>query len=54
MNYYFIALALFTLFTISYIAVNDDGNFAGIATYMSIVVNLIIWGVSLVVYLIMR
>lgn len=54
MIYYFIVLALCTLLSISYIAANDDGNFAGIATYISIVVNLMIWGASLIVYFIMK
>lgn len=34
--------------------VNDDGNFAGIETAITIMFFLMIWGASLIVYFIMR
>jgi len=54
MIYYFAILGLFTIVSIFYIAVNDDGNFAGIETAITIMFFLMIWGASLIVYFIMR
>ena len=54
MIYYFFILSLLTIVLILYVAVNDEGNFAGIATCITIMFFLMIWGASLIDYLIMR
>jgi hypothetical protein len=54
MIYYFSILSLFTIVSILYVAVNDEGNFAGIATGITIMFFLMIWGASLIVYFTMR
>ena len=40
--------------SILYVAVNDEGYFAGIATFITTLAFLMTWGASLIVYLIMR
>lgn len=54
MIYYFAILGLFTIVSIFYIAVNDEGNFAGIETAIVTVILLIMWACSGIVYFIMR
>lgn len=54
MIYYFFILSIFTIVAISYVAVNDEGNFAGIETALTVMLFLMIWGTSLIVYFIMR
>ena len=54
MIYYFFILSLLTIVLILYIADNDKGSFARIATFITTLAFLMTWGASLIVYLIMR